>query len=379
MSGRGIQLFLVLALLLSAYSVGYHQGAGRWPGQNPDPSLSTFPLAQQNQAVQQPQQDIPTGSFNVAPGETSATVYANLLAAGAWFQLERWLGEHAQTMTQQQGRELVASMSRQVNKYDALAMRSVLRAYLDVMPDHIDAMFLLSDLQQISGMREGALETLFELLAQPVSAEVFSKAKLSAEQIINVIDNELRTRGALADRAAFWQHVSARLPSSDLFRYQWARALAQYKQHDEALRILAQTGTTDVSQESLDDLAEQILLAQTTVQFQRDGDRLLSVVQTPNGLSITLLVDTGANVTSLTKSALRSLAAKRQPEQARVRTAGGVVTTGIYTVPEMLVEGRVFNNLRVIELPVDLPGIDGLLGTDLINQLSVDPLLLPTQ
>lgn len=379
MSGRGIQLFLVLALLLSAYSVGYHQGAGRWPGQNPDLSLSTSPLVQQNKAVQQPQQDIPTTSFDVASDDTSATVYANLLAAGAWFQLERWLGEHAQTMTQQQGRDLVASMSRQVNKYDALAMRSVLRAYLDVMPEHIDAMFLLSDLQQISGMREGALETLFELLAQPVSAEVFSKAKLSAEQIINVIDNELRTRGALADRAAFWQHVSARLPSSDFFRYQWARALAQYKQHDEALRILAQTGTTDVSQESLDDLAEQILLAQTTVQFQRDGDRLLSVIQTPGGLSITLLVDTGANVTSLTKSALRSLAAKRQPEQARVRTAGGVVTTGIYTVPEMLVEGRVFNNIRVIELPVDLPGIDGLLGTDLINQLSVDPLLLPTR
>jgi predicted aspartyl protease len=169
------------------------------------------------------------------------------------------------------------------------------------------------------------------------------------------------------------------VPSSDFFRYQWARALAQYKQHDEALRILAQTGTADVSQQSLDDLVEQILLAQTTVEFQRDGDRLLSLARTPGGLSITLLVDTGANVTSLSKSALRTFAAQRLPEQAHVRTAGGIVTTGIYTVPEMLVEGRLFSDLRVIELPVDLPGIDGLLGTDLINQLAVDPLLLPAQ
>jgi predicted aspartyl protease/thioredoxin-like negative regulator of GroEL len=379
MLGRGIQLFLILALLLGAYIAGYYQGSGQWPGQNTAPSLSIAPLAQQNQLAQQQKQGGPANLSGDISGDTPANEYANLLANGAWFQLERWLGEHAQTMTQQQGQDLVAAMSRQFNKYDALAMRSVLRAYLDVMPEHIDAMFLLSDLQQISGMREGALETLFELLAQPLPPETFDKAKRSAEQIINVIDNELRGRGALADRAAFWQHVSARVPSSDFFRYQWARALAQYKQHDEALRILAQTGTTDVSQQSLDDLVEQILLAQTTVQFQRDGDRMLSLVETPGGLSITLLVDTGANVTSLTKSALRRLAAQRLPEQARVRTAGGIVTTSIYTVPEMLVEGRLFSDLRVIELPVELPGIDGLLGTDLINQLAADPLLLPTQ
>ena len=43
-------------------------------------------------------------------------------------------------------------------------MRAVLRAYLEVYPGDIAALFLLSDLQQTSGLREQALETLFDVL-----------------------------------------------------------------------------------------------------------------------------------------------------------------------------------------------------------------------
>ena len=372
MSGRGIQIFLALAAMAAVYAIGFWQGSSRASSSNvmatPDISSSTTAPAV---GSARPSEQMPAAD--------ATDVFYELLENGAWFQLERWFDEHAQSVSTEQGVALVNSMSKQVNKYDALAMRSVLRAYLDVRGDDIDALFLLSDLQQVSGLREGALETLFGLLAQPVEPQQYDQAKRAAEQIINVIDNELRTRGALAERAAFWQHVSLRLPASDLFRYQWARALAQYKQHDEALRILAQTGTSDVSQDELDMLEEQILLAQTTVQFQKDGDRLLSIASAPTGLAVTLLVDTGANITSLTKSALRSLAARRLPQEASVRTAGGLVTTGIYSVPEIRVEGRLFTDLRVLELPIDLPGIDGLLGTDLLNQLAVDPLSLHTR
>jgi predicted aspartyl protease len=372
MSGRGIQIFLLLAVMAAVYALGFWQGSSQLSspatataGDNTSPNSS------------------PAGAQDIAPEPVAppdgTEIFYSLLENGAWFQLERWFEEHPRSVSREQGVALVSSMSQQLNKYDALAMRSVLRAYLDQQGDDIQALFLLSDLQQVSGLREGALETLFGLLAQPLEPVEYARAKRVAEQIINVIDNELRTRGALAERAAFWQHVSLRVPASDLFRYQWARALAQYQQHDEALRILAQTGTSDVSQDELDTLEEQIMLAQTSITFRKDGDRLLSIASAPTGLAVTLLVDTGANITSLTKAALRSLAARRLPEEATVRTAGGVVTTGIYTVPEIVVEGRVFTDLRVLELPINLPGIDGLLGTDLLNQLAVDPLALQTR
>ena len=372
MSGRGIQIFLLLAVMAAVYALGFWQGSSHMTSPRAETSAeNTSPLSTPAVAVGGPTEP-------VSP-PASAEVFYTLLENGAWFQLERWFDEHARSVSTEQGTALVHSMSQQLNKYDALAMRSVLRAYLDQHGDDIQALFLLSDLQQISGLREGALETLFGLLAQPLETADYARAKRAAEQIINVIDNELRTRGALAERAAFWQHVSLRVPASDLFRYQWARALAQYKQHDEALRILAQTGTSDVSQDELDTLEQQILLAQTTIAFRKDGDRLLSIARAPAGLDVTLLVDTGANITSLTRSALRLLAARRLPEKATVRTAGGTVTTGMYMVPEIRVEGRVFTDLRVLELPIDLPGIDGLLGTDLSNQLAVDPLALQTR
>jgi len=371
MSGRGIQIFLLLAVMAAVYTLGYWQGSSQITSSPED----TISAAASRSATPSAALGIPAQP--VSPHD-SAEVFNRLLENGAWFQLERWLDEHAQSVSSELGVALVNSMSQQINKYDALAMRSVLRAYLDQQGGDMQALFLLSDLQQISGLREGALETLFGVLDQAVDPADYTRARRAAEQIINVIDNELRTRGALAERAAFWQNVSLRVPASDLFRYQWARALAQYQQHDEALRILAQTGTSDVSQDELDSLEEQIMLAQTTITFRKDGDRLLSIASAPTGLAVTLLVDTGANITSLTKAALRSLAARRLPEEATVRTAGGLVTTGIYRVPEIRIEGRVFTDLRVLELPIDLPGIDGLLGTDLLSQLAVDPLALQT-
>ncbi|XOV81900.1 MAG: retropepsin-like aspartic protease [bacterium] len=367
---------MALLVMAAVFTLGYWAGSLRATSQA---IIATASKPAEHAGAEQPltRSSVPPDQQS-EPAAATEGFYA-LLEKGAWFALERWFDEHGQHVTAVEGAALVRAMSQQVNKYDALAMRNVLRAYLDLFSGDVEALFLLSDLQQVSGLREGALDTLFNLLAQPVDARDYDRAKRAAQQIINVIDNELRTRGALADRVAFWQHMSLRLPASDLFRYQWARALAQHKQHDAALRILAQTGTSDVSQDELDTLEEQIMLAQTTVQFHKDGDRLLSLATAPSGLSVTLLVDTGANITSFTRSALRLLAARRLPEQAQVRTAGGIVTTGIYVVPSMRVEGRLFTNLRVLELPVDLEGIDGLLGTDLLNQLAVDPLSLHTR
>ena len=137
------------------------------------------------------------------------------------------------------------------------------------------------------------------------------------------------------------------------------------------LYLMQEKGTT------LDELAERLALAEQGVTFIRDGDRLLSQVSAPEtGLTFMLLVDTGANITSFTRDALRTLGARRLGEDARVRTASGVVTTGVYSVSELNVQGQYFSDVRVLELPAKLPGLDGLLGTDIIRQLSADPLNL---
>ena len=141
-----------------------------------------------------------------------------------------------------------------------------------------------------------------------------------------------------------------------------------------ARRVLMETGTSDIAQVMLDNLAARIDNAQFGLRFTRDEDRLLAMASAHNGASLTLLVDTGANMTSLTRQAL--LAAGAQPLEGvvRMRTAGGVVETGVFQVAQLKIQGQLFSDVRVLELPVTLPGLDGLLGLDIINQLSANPM-----
>ncbi len=311
------------------------------------------------------------------PPGTPLDEFESLLDSGAWFQLEQWLSANRAQVTPAHGRSLVATLRSSVNKYDALAMRQVLASYLEAQPTDHEALFLLADLQQISGLSELALETLFDLMQLPLETGVQTQAQIEADRIVQAIDAQLRNRGAAVEREAFRRQMSQRMPLSDRYRYEWAVALADAQRIDEASRVLAETGTADITQATLDELAERLALAEQGVTFIRDGDRLLSQVSAPEtGLTFTLLVDTGANITSFTRDALRTLGAQRLGEDARVRTASGIVTTGVYRVSELNVQGHYFSDVRVLELPAKLPGLDGLLGTDLIQQLSADPLNL---
>ena len=87
-------------------------------------------------------------------------------------------------------------------------------------------------------------------------------------------------------------------------------------------------------------------------------------------LQLSLLVDTGATVTTLTREVLRTSGARRLRDTARIRTANGVVEAAVYEVPLLDVQGHRFENVRVLELPVELPGLDGLLGLDLVDQMT---------
>ncbi len=310
------------------------------------------------------------------PVPAPADDFENLLASAAWFQLEAWLSANRATVTPAHGRSLVATLRSSVNKYDALVMRQVLASYLEAQPNDHEALFLLADLQQVSGLSELALETLFDLMQLPLDAGTQTQAQIEADRIVQAIDAQLRNRGAAVEREAFRREMSQRMPLSDRYRYEWAVALADVQRIDEASRVLAETGTADIAQATLDELAERLELVEQGVTFIRDGDRLLSQVSAPSGLTFMLLVDTGANITSFTRDALRTLGAERLGEDARVRTASGIVTTGVYRVSELNVQGQYFSDVRVLELPAKLPGLDGLLGTDIIQQLSADPLNL---
>ncbi len=364
--GRGFAYFFFLVAGAVLYGAGYWHGASSGADTHPPAAAATLPV-ETPISIDPGQKAGSAGEIPVIPG------FEKLLAGGAWFKLERWLDSNRASLTPAHGQALRATLSASLNKYDALAMRRILRAYLSAQPDDIAVLFLLSDLQQMSGLPEAALETLFTIMSYAVGPDTENQARRAADQIVGVIDTRLKARGALAELEAFWRYVSQRLPSSDMYRLQWAGALALSKQFSDARRVVAETGVSDVAQGDIDALLQRIEFAERGVDFTRQGEHLVATAYTGAGFDLTLLVDTGASITSLTREALRGMAAQRLPETVRIRTANGIAEAAVYRVELLEIQGRRFENVRVLELPAQLPGLDGLLGVDLVNEITKNP------
>lgn len=298
------------------------------------------------------------------------------LEAGDWIQFERWLSTAAAADVQWVAfglnEQLRRAIRRTMSKHNAVILRRVLRQYLTAMPEDVEAWFLLADLQLVNGLRENSIETYFQILDMQPSAEVAARARRDVDLLINVMDLEFKTRGSHAEREAFWRHLTARYPPSDFYRYRLAQVLAAGQAWSSAARVLAETGNVDVEQANLDGLLAEIHAAQSgedEINFTRAGDRLIASVRSLHGLNLALLVDTGATITSLSKMTLRRLGARREAVNVRLQTASGIVDADLYRVAALEIEGRMFENLRVVELPIDISGVDGLLGVDILDQL----------
>jgi predicted aspartyl protease len=122
-------------------------------------------------------------------------------------------------------------------------------------------------------------------------------------------------------------------------------------------------------------LAERASLATTGVPVHASGDQLLADVGI-GGVQLTLLVDTGATHTSLEAGALQRIAGERLHSAVSVRTAAGVVDLPLYRVADVTLGALEVPTLDVLELDADLPGVEGLLGMDLLRRVGL-PRLKP--
>ncbi len=350
--------------LLTIFLMACTFGLGVWYGQS---RLSV----QEHASV--PEQVTPTRAPSASPPEPASL--ADFLAIQRWYQATQWLQQPDQQITTQHGDLLIEAIRTHMNKYDALAMRRMLNLYLQQQPGDARALFLLADLQILEGLNETALQTLLGVMSGGFSMDDIATARREADRLIETITTSLRNRGAFSDLHQFWQVVSESYPTSDAYRYRWARSLYLAGELDQARRLLLEIGTTDVSQASLDELAAEIEQARTGPGFaQRNGQLVATVtnsVDTAEGFE--LLVDTGANITSLSRRALRQLGASPTGRNVQVRTAGGTVETEVFFVPQMYVQGRLVTNLRTLRLPNEMMGLDGLLGTDVLRRLNWMP------
>ena len=354
-------------MVLVVFAVGFL--AGRfWPVTSPDAQVG---------AAVAPVSIVPTEG-DVEAVESNLDVLTMALAADDWPQISRWLEEHRSEL----GGGVVESRMPAI--FEAarragprLQQRQALRTlivYVAMAPRDVEALFLLSDLYQLNGRQNDALEPLFTILEYPESSEVAERAQARLDLLINARAQQFAGVEDFTNLALFYETLSGRQPHRDDFRVGWVRALMASGQLDAALAILKETGTEGATQAELDRLGDELQMRQSGVAVARRGSALMAEA-TINGRTLELLVDTGASMTGLTSTRLRRLGARYLGESVRVLTAGGEVQAQVYELDELVVGGRVFEKARVLGIDSLPEGIDGLLGMDVLG--NVEGLLPP--
>ena len=88
-----------------------------------------------------------------------------------------------------------------------------------------------------------------------------------------------------------------------------------------------------------------------------------------NAISLRLLIDTGASITSIDRNVLDRLGLLNgSTAQGRLQTANGVVTTRLVNLHSLGVGGFTIQNVQAASIESLGGNLDGLLGMDFLSQ-----------
>ena len=259
--------------------------------------------------------------------------------------------------------------------YDALEiLAEYFRAtHAEATERHARALFLLSDLKQMTGEVEDALVPLFDILRYPPSTTTADRARRRLDLLINAREQQLINAGDLVGLVAYFERLVNEDPGYDGYRLKLARWLLRSGDVEAAARLAREIGLVGVTPAELEALEGEIRLAATALPVEREGGAMYtaaSVSGRAGRSDLRLLIDTGATMTGMSESRLKALGAVLIEEGIRVQTANGVVALPVYHLEELRLGGLVLEDLKVLGFS-DLPRrADGLLGMDVLSKLS---------
>ena len=263
---------------------------------------------------------------------------------------------------------------REGRPQEALA---VLVSYLQATPEqgsetYSRALFLLSDLRQMTGEVEPALTPLFEILRYPPSQATADRARQRLGLLVNAREQQLINSEDYVGLVSYFQYLVQEDPGFDGHRLKLARWLLKSGDALAAEQVVRETGTVGVSQAEIDALSDEIRIARTALPIEREAGAMYTAASARGGgqsREFRFLIDTGATMTGLAESRLTTLGARLVDQGIRVQTANGIVELPVYRLQELRVGALVLEEVAVLGFS-DLPrGADGILGMDVLSRL----------
>ena len=237
---------------------------------------------------------------------------------------------------------------------------------------HSRALFLMSDLHQMTGEVQLALAPLFQILRYPPSQATAERARQRLALLVNAREQQLINAEDFIGLVGYFEFLVREDPGYDGHRLKLARWLLKTGEPEAAEERIRQTGTVGVTQAEIEALQNEISIARTALPVEREAGAMYtaaSVVGAGQPRQFRFLIDTGATMTGLAESRLKSLGASLVQQGIRVQTANGIVELPVYRLRELRVGALVLKDMAVLGF-ADLPrGADGILGMDVLSRL----------
>jgi len=324
--------------------------------------------------------------------ETSVvSLFQSLLNDRFYFDAMNLYQEQAQQSEQAAGqlksilldRLKILSKNRSNNDFSEL-----IDNYLAVYYDDIDVLVLLADFNQANGSYLEAVDVY-------LLAKTYAYTDVEQQKLLARFDNFIKEVDSFYTNQKNWPsliNLYAHISNSGLLTstYQYRQALAYLRSGDEYFAVeqfqqllndslVGESAAIALSKlsDNTNNVAAPVIAdsaweGSETIALEKRGNQYLVNLTVNRQDGVKLLIDTGASITTLSRSSFDSLTTNGDVEEIdrRVfRTAGGVVMGTVYSVPELSLGPYLIRNTQIAVIDFDVSrGFDGLLGMNVLGQ-----------
>lgn len=402
--------FTSILLLIIGFSFGW-LGRDWWLGDG------ELPVASQDVGVSSPSLenrplvddvDIPLNNsepLNVTAGDGVAVVESNQsvrsgdeLSTTAMFEqlLDAFQYQAATVLYQEQDLRDGAALGRLrallLKRLDTLMtareytrFSELVDAFLSVYYDDVEVLLQLAEFNYSNGFYIEAVN-VFQLVKTYAYSTAQQQLWFSRfDEFVNAVDQYYSGQEDWFSLSGFYSHIDVLgLLSAS---YQYRQAIAYLNSGDESGAIarlkplIDDSKVGDKARLALSELEGSNLAASAqdnpfrdakSVALQQAGNQYLVDLQINRRDDVTLLIDTGASMTTLSRSAFLSLSSRQRARLVGKRvfqTANGVTQGSVYRVDQLRLGAFQLSNVDIAVLDFSLSsGVEGLLGMNVLGQ-----------